>query len=133
MKTTRKLHSFNLAFLIFVLLTGWANADTLRETYVAKLSARDHYSSRGEKLTSAAAIIRQDRANYHKFGKRDGADEWDSFFSRKSNRALLESYLKHGSCSRSAVNSIVRGTPTIVVKIFRDNAGNDFISVVILD
>ena len=35
------------------------------ETYVARLSAADHFNSNGERLTSIAAIIRQDRDTGH--------------------------------------------------------------------
>ena len=34
------------------------------ESYTARLSERDHYNSNGQRLLSAAAIIRQDRANF---------------------------------------------------------------------
>src|SRR5256886_13583841 len=51
------------------------------ESYVAFLSEADHFNSSGERLRTAAAIIRQDRANFHRFGRRDQADESDSFFA----------------------------------------------------
>ena len=38
------------------------------ETYTARLSPADHYNSNGVRLHSAAAIIRQDRANYYVYG-----------------------------------------------------------------
>lgn len=43
-------------------------ARELIESYIALLSDADHFNSSGQRLTSAAAIIRQDRANYHLFG-----------------------------------------------------------------
>ena len=61
-------------------LSGLAMADELKETYVARLSAKDHFNSSGGRLDSAAAIIRQDRANFHKFGRRDAEDELDYSF-----------------------------------------------------
>ena len=39
--------------------------------YNARLSARDHYNSNGERLRTVAAILRQDRANFHRFNRRD--------------------------------------------------------------
>jgi DnaJ-domain-containing protein 1 len=60
--------------------------DTLVGEYHACLSARDHYNSSDEKLTSVAAIIRQDRANYHKYKARDENDESDEFFGSAANR-----------------------------------------------
>lgn len=95
-----------------------ANAEQLLETYVAKLVTQDHFNSKGIRLTNAAAIIRQDRANFHKFGKADEQDEWDSFFSRKANRARLERMLRNGVASKATLKQIVNSTPTIVVYIY---------------
>ncbi|NPA50899.1 MAG: hypothetical protein GXO02_04645 [Epsilonproteobacteria bacterium] len=47
-------------------------------TYYARLGVWDHFNSRGERLTDAAAIIRQDRFNYHIRGI-DLEDTWDPF------------------------------------------------------
>jgi hypothetical protein len=94
------------------------------ETYVARLSEQDHFNSYGERLTTAAAIIRQDRANYYEFGKRDPEDTPDAFFSSKTNRARLEQMLLHGTISRETNDEIVNGTPLIVVKVW-----NNFVDV----
>ena len=40
-----------------------ASAQNLLESYVAFLSANDHYNSRGVRLSASWQIIRQDRAN----------------------------------------------------------------------
>src|SRR5580698_3701854 len=47
------------------------------ESYTARLSERDHYNSNGQRLRSAAAIVRQDRANFYVYGLRDSEDEPD--------------------------------------------------------
>jgi hypothetical protein len=107
-----------------------AAACDLRESYVARLSAADHFNSRGERLTSAAAIIRQDRANYHLFGIRDPEDEGDVFFSSKANREILERMLENGSSTRQALFEIVNGTPLVVVTICQDHRG-DYINVIV--
>jgi hypothetical protein len=88
------------------------------ETYTARLSPADHYNSNGVRLHSAAAIIRQDRANYYVYGIRDSEDEPDSFFSVKSNRARLEQMLENGRATPDAVDKIVNGTPLIRVEIY---------------
>jgi hypothetical protein len=36
-----------------------------------------------------AAILRQDRANYHRFHKRDANDQSDPFFSTEAHRDLF--------------------------------------------
>ena len=83
-----------VAFLIFLTCLSRAHADELREFYTTRLSANDHFSSKGKRLESAAAIIRQDRANYHKFKLRDLEDGEDVFFASADNRALLENQLE---------------------------------------
>lgn len=97
-----------------------AQAGELIESYTAKLGSADHFNSRGTRLSNVAAIIRQDRANFHKFGKRDAQDQWDAFFASKSNRALLESMLNNGYISKQTRNQIVNGTPIITVNIYSD-------------
>lgn len=90
------------------------------DTYTARLSAADHFNSSGARLTSAAAIIRQDRANLYVFGLGDPEDEEDSFFAGKANRARLERMLDRGSFSPSARRAILDGTPLIHVEVHRD-------------
>ncbi len=88
------------------------------EGYVAKLSAQDHFNSKGVRLKSAAAIIRQDRANFHRFKVRDPEDEPDSFFASKDNRALMEEFLRNGRASQETLNAIVNGSPLVHVEIY---------------
>jgi len=64
--------------------------DASVESYVAFLSEADQFNSSGERLRTAAAIIRQDRAHFHRFGRRDQGDERDSFFADAANREALE-------------------------------------------
>ena len=91
------------------------------ESYTARLIDRDHYNSNGEKLESAAAIIRQNRANFYVYGIRTDEDEPDSFFSRKSNRALLEQLLEHGTATPVVTNEIINQTPLIRVDVYTEH------------
>ena len=88
-------------------------------SYQARLSSQDHYNSRGTRLTNAAGVIRQDRANFHKFGKRDAEDQYDTVFSDKKMRALMEQLLRDGRSTKEARRAIVDGSPLIQVKIYR--------------
>ena len=90
------------------------------EVYEARLSAQDHFNSNGQRLTTAAAIIRQDRANYHKYGLRDPEDEGDSYFASAENRARLEALIARGSVTPRAARAILNGTPLIIVTVFDD-------------
>lgn len=97
-----------------------AKQDQMLERYCAQLSARDHFNSNGQRLTTAAAIIRQDRANYHKFGKRDPGDQSDSFFRVAANRARLEALIAEGESEPSALRRVVNGEPRICVEVYED-------------
>ena len=127
----------NLKFLLFFaaalcLSHLRCSADELLESYQARLTARDHFSSRGERLTSAAAVIRQDRANFYVYNLRDEEDEADSFFANKANRARLEKLLEHGTSNPNAIRRVVNGTPLIKVMVYADSAGRDYITVTII-
>jgi hypothetical protein len=110
--------------------TASVAACDLIESYTARLGIADHFNSRGERLASAAAIIRQDRANFFVFGKRDPEDEADSFFASKENREILERMLEKGDSSPEALNEIINRTPLIMVSVCRSNRG-DYVSVIV--
>ncbi len=119
------LRNLVIAFTLVAaaLATAPAHAQQLVESYVARLSERDHFNSNGQRLTSAAAIIRQDRANYFRFGRGDAEDEPDRFFASIENRAALERMLERGRASPGALAAIVNGTPVVRVDIYRDGGG----------
>lgn len=104
--------------LLLALLGSTVYADDLVETYIARLSAQDHFNSQGERLTSAAAIIRQDRANFHKFNNKDSEDTYDTVFSDVDSRATLEHLLEQGRSTRGVLDTIVNGTPLIQVDVY---------------
>ena len=119
-----------MALMGLVCLTTWAHGCEVIETYDARLGTADHFNSNGQRLTSAAAIIRQDRANYYVYGIQDSEDQDDGFFDSKANRARLEAMLNNGESSRSAINDIVNGTPRVTVTICRDTKrGGDYVNV----
>lgn len=121
-----------LAVLASILLAAVpATAQQLMTSYTAYLSERDHFNSNGQRLTSAAAIIRQDRANYHRFGRGDAADDWDSVFGSMNARATMESLLNKGSSSSSAIAQIVNGTPYVTVEVWGYGGTIDYINVTV--
>ena len=109
-----------------------SRAQELIDSYVAFLSVADHSNSNGQRLTSAAAIIRQDRANFHRFGIRDPQDQNDKFFADEGNRAALEQMLENGNAEPGVISRIVNGTVLIHVDIYRGPSG-PFIRVIVLN
>ena len=100
------------------LLAGAASAQQLLETYVAEISPNDHFNSNGQRLTQPWQIIRQDRANFHRYGAGDAGDEWDSFFASADNRAAAERMIMDGYISPQAARDIVNGNPIVVVEVW---------------
>src|SRR4051812_17356229 len=121
-----------LPALLLVAAALSAQADDLRAAYTARLSAADHTSSAGVRLDSAAAVIRQDRANYHKFKLRDDEDEGDTFFSNAKNREVMEKMLERGSSDKGVLRQIVNGTPLIRVEVYAGGKGIDYVRVRVL-
>lgn len=97
------------------------NVDEPIATYRARLSSADHFNGRGVQLTGAADIIAQDRANYHRFKKRDYDDGWDSVFSAKAQRLRMRQLLA-GQITPALKRKIVYGRPLVEVKVWSDYA-----------
>lgn len=107
-----------LAAALMLAAMAPAQAEELLESYVAELGPDDHYNSRGQRLTAAWQIIRQDRANFHRYGIRDPLDEGDSFFASMENRAIAERMLRQGRISRSLAQRIVNENVVVRVEIW---------------
>lgn len=120
-----------VALIVAVIATP-VRAQTLVKSHTAFLSEADHFNSNGQRLTSAAAIIRQDRANFHRFGRGDPDDEGDRFFASIDNRAAMERMLERDRSSPGAINAVVIRTPLVRVDIDR-GADGPFIRVTVLN
>ncbi len=115
--------------VVFVLvLIGFcvtsALADRYQCTYRARISEWDKLNSQGQSLvsgynlSSVAAVIRQDRANFHKFNRPDLEDTDDCAFASPQARQRLENFLRNGSVSQEALRRIADGTPLIDVDVY---------------
>ncbi|RWM10771.1 hypothetical protein [Mesorhizobium sp.] len=99
-----------------------ARAQDMLGSYVARISERDHQASDGYPLRSAAQMVRQDRANWHKFRRRDADDQGDPWFRGNDDRAQLERMLERGGAMSSATRrAIVNGEPLIEVDVYPDS------------
>jgi hypothetical protein len=101
-------------------LPSLALAQEPSETYEARLSDADHYNSDGVRLATVAAIIRQDRANFHRFGVRDREDQDDAFFESAANRARLEALVARSHISPRTRRAILNGEPLVEVFVYSD-------------
>jgi hypothetical protein len=108
--------------LLGSLLAGTAHADDMLGSYVARISDRDHQASDGYALDNAAQMVRQDRANWHKFHRRDSDDEGDGWFRTNDQRADLQRMLERGGAmSSSTKRAIVNGEPLIQVDVYENS------------
>lgn len=125
MKTT---NLYKVALPLFLLFASPALAqssirssssnDYIIGQYTAYIGEHDLYNSRGQRLTQPWQIIRQDRANFHHFLRRDGGDTADMFFDAVENRALMEAMLARGNISARAARDIVGGHVWVHVEIY---------------
>ena len=109
------------AVAAIVLGTGaagaWAQEKPV-EVYRARLSEKDHYNMYGERLTTVAAILRQDRAYFHLYDMRDREDGDDVFFDSPANRDRLERMLVTGHVSQAVSRAITRDHPLVEVTVY---------------
>lgn len=91
------------------------------ESYCAQISDHDKYASDGYPLSDAGSILRQDRANYHRFGTADADDYGDSVFTSTRARERIPAMLDNGYIEPGLARQIVRGYPYICVDIYRNS------------
>ena len=95
-----------------------AHAQDLIGSYVAYIGQPDLYNSKGDRLTQPWQILRQDRANFHRFGISQSGDEFDPFFGSISNRKIMERMVKNGSIDPQAAKRLVDGGSVVFLRIF---------------
>ncbi len=95
-----------------------SNSKFKLEIYYARISQRDHYGAKNKKLKDAGTILQQDRANYHKYNRRDREDTGDNHFDTRGNRNKIKRMLARGSTSKNILDAIRYGTPLVKVKIY---------------
>lgn len=101
-----------------LLSASTAQAQQLLDSYDALLSWNDHHNSSGERLTAPWQIIRQDRANFHRYGRADPQDQWDSFFGSQTNREIAERMVAQGRISSSVAAAIVSNEVMVHVEVW---------------
>lgn len=87
------------------------------DLYDCVISDQDRVNSSGTKLTSVRDILAQDRANYHKFHRRDALDSGDGHFTSPARRATWKT-------------AQIRVSPILAQRI--KNGGNVEIKVFVL-
>ncbi|WP_333830843.1 hypothetical protein [Pararhodobacter sp.] len=113
----RPVKSLALA-LMLAMAPMAAGAQSLIASYAAFIGEDDLFNSSGTRLGEFWQILRQDRANYHRFGLRQRGDQGDPFFADANNRATLEQLLRNSDTHPSTRRLIISGNVPVYVEIF---------------
>ena len=103
----------------------------LLESYTATIGQDDLYNSSGARVTDPAAILRQDRANVHKFGVSQPGDSMDGFFASTANRGRMETMLRSGSITPQAAAALRSGNARVTVQIYGRGGRGEYLKVVV--
>lgn len=104
--------------LVALLAAMPAGAQNYLGTYTAWIGTQDLYNSNGQRLTEAWQIVRQDRANVHRFGRIDPGDAGDAWFANINARAALEQALINGGIDPTSRALIVQGGVWVQVEVY---------------
>jgi len=116
----RILMAMSLATTVFLPVSAQAQGPLL-EVYTAFLGPADHFNSRGARLTAPWQVIRQDRANFHRYGVRDPGDQNDRFFASVANRGRMERMILNGYIDPNAGWRIVNQNVWIRVEVYANS------------
>jgi hypothetical protein len=105
------------------------SAQPMTAQYVAYIGQADLVNSNGVRLTAPWQVLRQDRANYHRFGISQPGDQWDPFFDDAADRAMMEAMVMNGYISPVAAADIMRGGATVVVSVFASVQAGQHVTV----
>jgi hypothetical protein len=98
-------------------------------SYAAYIGEDDLYNSEGARLTEPWQVLRQDRANYHKFGVTQDGDEWDPLFESADNREAMENMIMRGYIDPDAERMILSGGAMVYVNIYGAGGVGDYVEV----
>lgn len=119
------------SLIVLSVLPSNSFADELIGEYNAYIGEDDLYNSNGQRLTQPWQIIRQDRANFYKFGISQDGDEADPFFESQRNREAAERMIREGSMTRDARRMLLQGDVMIHVEIYGRGDVGDFINITV--
>lgn len=95
-----------------------AGAQNYLGSYTAWIGTQDLYNSNGQRLTEAWQIVRQDRANVHRFRRADPGDAGDAWFADANARAALEQALMNGGIDPASRAMILQGGVWVQVDVY---------------
>ena len=118
-----------LAFALALMIASPVHADEVVARYVAFIGQDDLYNSNGQRLSAPWQVLRQDRANFHRFGISQPGDEWDPLFQDANNRAAMEAMVMQGYINPQAARNLVSGGAMVVVTVFGNGGRGNRVDV----
>lgn len=106
-----------VALVLLASTAALAQGRVLTE-YTTRIGPQDKVNSVGDRLETAAAILRQDRANYHRFDQADAEDEDDDVFDDRRERGRFERLMSRGVVRPDTARAIINGTPLVRVTVY---------------
>ncbi len=111
-----------------------AAAEDLMFDYFSHLGPTDAFNSRGVPLDDLCALAQQDRANWHRFKKREEFDSADPFFTTPARRALFADRCQYDrSYFANAGQRIRNGTRQFYVYVGVYGSGGQVTRIVIAE
>ena len=117
------------ASLLVACFAAPLSAQDLLGQYTAFIANDDLYNSSGARLSEPWQVLRQDRANYHRFGIRQPGDQWDPWFGDLDNRAAMERMVMQGRIDPVARRNILNGGAMVQVFIYGRNGVGTYVDV----
>ncbi len=114
------LRRLSQVLLLIGLMAGTAAAqEYVVGSYRAHIGLEDLSNSRGARLGDAAQVLRQDRANVHRFGITHAGDESEPWFSQPELRAAMAALLQAGGgIDAATARYIMGGNVDVIVTLF---------------
>ena len=88
------------------------------DSYRAYISRDDVVNSNGVRLRDVGAILRQDRANVHRYGIRQRGDEVDPYFGEPFLREMLQKAVNDSAIPGYIEEAIIYGNAMLTVRLY---------------
>lgn len=110
------------------LLTTTASAQDRRVEYYSLIGPADRQNSSGAPISDPCAMIQQDRANYHRFGKREQFDQTDPIFADRAMRAQITAACQLGG-HEAYVEAALRRGESKYVRVVVELSGSRIVAL----
>lgn len=122
----------HLVLICALAMPGLAAAQEFNLSYLTAIGPQDLFNTRGARLDSAAGVLRQDRANYHRFAVRQPQDEWDPVLHDSDARDAFEDALDAAGIDPATEAAILSGGALVLVELRRGTGVFDYARVAVL-